>query len=244
MPRRSSSAMQPRSCECFSLCGPTSLAWFHLHLPVVTSSESPWYAYLQQVYHEDDVTLPVDMRRFEMFWANLLPTAMYMCPRVHEYDAAPILPRCNASQCSGWLNGSAPTNSTERHVRSLPGVKKFVDSRSFIFTPRGPAMSRKGLDATQLAAKASGWATNPWSQFAVAQAVDARAPHANRSWVEVVRVDRYASVFRPPPAMPGCSPWQGHCQAYVGERLVQLGHHHGCERHAPRCCNDEGVGCA
>ena len=38
------------SCECFSLCGRRNVAAFHLRLPIVTHSPSPWHAYLRRVY--------------------------------------------------------------------------------------------------------------------------------------------------------------------------------------------------
>lgn len=231
---------QPRSCECFSLCGEYNLAWFHMHLPIVSSVASPWYRYLQKVYHEDVIPLPVNMRNVELLWANLLPTAMYLCRRVHEHDPVPVLPRCHHSQCSGWLTADGLLNVSVNPER-LPGVEAFVAGHSFIFTPRGRAASRKGFSSADISATSARSAANPWSQFAVVQAGGRRQVHSNHTWIEVVRVDRYAKEFRPRYGRSKCSPWEGHCQTYVGEHMVQLGHLPECERAEPRCC-DEGTG--
>ena len=233
-------SMQPRSCECFSLCGDHHLAWFHMHLPVVRSTESPWYKYLLTVYHQTSLTLPVNMKRFELFWPNLLPTAMYLCSRAQDDPTVPVLPQCPASQCVGWLNISGWNTSTLKPQKQ-PAVRAFVRRYSFVFTPSKKA--RSSNIHTEPAANHAAKAGDPWSQFALIQVSD-RKPQANHTWVEVIRVDRYARELRPTSSAHRCYPWTQGCQIYVDNHLVQLGHVPGCARSTPPCCEEgRGYGC-
>ena len=87
-------------CSCFRLCSESDARSFHLRLPTVTAAaapSSPWSAYLQWVYRTP-VALPIDLRRFEIFYLALLPVE-WRCTT----NASRALPLCSDKVCATWL---------------------------------------------------------------------------------------------------------------------------------------------
>mmetsp|Transcript_44217 Transcript_44217/g.88357 ORF Transcript_44217/g.88357 Transcript_44217/m.88357 type:complete len:367 (-) Transcript_44217:91-1191(-) len=55
------------ACWCFDICSAATTNHFLRRLPIVTSTQSPWYKYLTAVY-KGAVLLPFDLKRLRMFW--------------------------------------------------------------------------------------------------------------------------------------------------------------------------------
>ena len=107
-------------CACFSLCHPEEARHFFNRLPVVTSEESPWYAYLLAVYHTDSVPLPFDLRNLGAFYLPLdaawfgqlhIPWAGLRC---NSTDGRTTAPQCARAECERWLNLSDARNAQVR----------------------------------------------------------------------------------------------------------------------------------
>lgn len=83
-------------CSCFSMCTDEDVSFFHMHLPIVRSTLSPWVKYLNAVYRSTSVPLPLDISSLEMFYLHLLP--------VDACDARAVQPCADhLGQCDGWL---------------------------------------------------------------------------------------------------------------------------------------------
>lgn len=96
-------------CYCFSTCHPGEAHRFLARLPVVTSPSSPWYGYLQRLYQEDVVPLPVDLSDFGAFMLPSLTSARGMpFTQLCGPTGRSIIPECDASDstCAGWLDFS------------------------------------------------------------------------------------------------------------------------------------------
>ena len=114
-------------CTCFRLCSEADARSFHLRLPVVRSRASPWHAYLQAVYSEHAVPLPVDLQSLELFYLKLLPVE-WQCERDGQLarrrgnasaaSFAAVQPSCAAATCEDWLHPEMPTAAAfEAHER-------------------------------------------------------------------------------------------------------------------------------
>lgn len=115
---RPSQLPPPFECECFGLCAEDEFVDTLARLPVVRSTDSPWYAYLTAVYGEA-VPLPVQMGSFELFYTALLPTRQCRVP------PAPPRPACAPAVCARWIhprrlpaNASAEGSRRQRARRS------------------------------------------------------------------------------------------------------------------------------
>lgn len=104
--------MNASSCStgaCFSFCTKQDAINFHRRLPVVRSSRSPWYGYLQRVYNNTlpASALPIDLSTFDYFYLEHLPVAS-------DCSVAPN-PGCETTRqsCAGWLLAS-PTRDSQR----------------------------------------------------------------------------------------------------------------------------------
>ena len=96
-----------------------------LRLPaVVHDQSSPWYSYLRAVYGSD-VRLPVNLRRIELFYPNLLPTNTHLCNGSSQ-SAQQLLPQCATEKCRGWKSNTRPTDSE---------VRRFTMVRSVLWSP-------------------------------------------------------------------------------------------------------------
>ena len=84
-------------CSCFRLCSESDARSFHLRLPKIKTVASPWTRYLNWVYG-GSVSLPVDLRRFELFYLVLLPVE-WRCSNTSHVR----LPLCSTSVCAAWL---------------------------------------------------------------------------------------------------------------------------------------------
>ena len=94
-------------CDCFDVCNHEKVHSWHLRLPVVRNRASPWYKYLQTVYH-GDVPLPQDLQTYSYFYSRFLP--FYRCHGAHNW--------CEASVCAKWLNVATPTREQlQQHMR-------------------------------------------------------------------------------------------------------------------------------
>ena len=170
----------PPTCECFSLCTARAFASFHMRLPMVTSTASPWYNYVRQVY-QTPVPLPFAVASLELFYPAMLPTSM-----CHNHGESPDvrLPSCLAGNpvCDGWLNRSEP-------VPSGPAITLYLAQRAYIASPAF-------LAAHAVRRRA------PLSQFIVLQE-DARHIAASGEWVEVARMPPH----RDPEGTSGIGCW-------------------------------------
>lgn len=163
----SSSAARGR-CHCadFAVCTAEGLASVLLRLPsTVTSRSSPWYSYLQTVYHDPLPPLPITRlrERIRLLYPALLPTQVCLqTPR----DAS--VPLCAADACAQWLPG-APADEQQ--------VADFLVGRTFIWTAAVGGESRR-----------------PFGHVVALQPPLAmrRPASAQLGWVEVLR--RKASV--------------------------------------------------
>lgn len=100
-------------CACFSLCTPEEIRHFLLRLPLVESTESPWYSYVLAIYNTNEVPLPIDMRTFGAFqlprgsqsYGQLhIPWAQSRCQSAGGRSSAP---QCARTVCERWLNLTA-----------------------------------------------------------------------------------------------------------------------------------------
>lgn len=117
------------ACRCagISLCNSAGLGAFMLRMPrVIRDAASPWYAYLQLVYSQVALPLPIDMSAFEAFYPALLPTASCTLAshlRRHATSSHQSSPTCSALYCDTWLTGAEP---------SAAAVTAFIANRSYI----------------------------------------------------------------------------------------------------------------
>ena len=132
-------------CACFRLCSEKDARSFHLRVPTVSSRKSPWYSYLQWVYKEERVPLPVNLSTFEFFYLSLLPVE-WRC----QADQS-VLPMCDEETCSQWLIPELPSaRQLEDHAKQW-GVRSYQWHRSRFprlmwnqtlrFIPRAPSES-------------------------------------------------------------------------------------------------------
>ena len=163
----SSTARGRCHCADFAVCTAESLASVLLRLPpTVTSRASPWYSYLQTVYHDSLPPLPITglRERIGLLYPALLPTQVCLqTPR-----AALALPLCAADACAQWLPGP-PADAQQ--------VADFLVGRTFIWTAAVGGESRR-----------------PFGHVVALQPPLAmrRPASAQLGWVEVLR--RKASV--------------------------------------------------
>ena len=118
------SANRSSWCRCpgVSLCTATGLAVFLMRMPsVVNDRSSPWYSYLQTVYRQTDIRLPVRLDKFEAFYPGLLPTApCTLTSHLHPHHHSNT---CAEGYCQSWLPSPAP---------STAAVTSFLLNRSYI----------------------------------------------------------------------------------------------------------------
>jgi hypothetical protein len=113
-------------CKCFDICSENDFARFVLRLPVVDTRTSPWYTYLERVYGDADIQLPVDMRRFELFYSNLaesppiFPCDEWLNKTYWTYwKERPDL--CPQEMCDAWLDTSANVSDHDVWARAATG---------------------------------------------------------------------------------------------------------------------------
>ena len=167
MPFPSSVARERCHCADFAVCTAEGLASVLLRLPsTVASRASPWYSYLQTVYHDSLPPLPITglRERINLLYPALLPTQVCLqTPR-----AALALPLCATDACAQWLPGP-PAGAQQ--------VADFLVGRTFIWTAAVGGESRR-----------------PFGHVVALQPPLAmrRPASAQLGWVEVLR--RKASV--------------------------------------------------
>ena len=59
---------QPSACYCFSSCTASEAMQLRDGAPTITNASSPWFAYLQAVYADDNVPLPFDTSKLQFFY--------------------------------------------------------------------------------------------------------------------------------------------------------------------------------
>ena len=103
-------------CFCFRLCSEIDARSFHLRLPTVSSLDSPWAAYLQWVYGDTSLPLPIDLQQFEIFYLALLPVEWRCNSSINAADNR-IAPPCSADECSSWLLPQPVANQLALHAQ-------------------------------------------------------------------------------------------------------------------------------
>ena len=131
----------------------------------MTSRSSPWYSYLQHVYKDEQIPLPVNLSSFEFFYLALLPVE-WRC----RADDQTVARQCAQEECTPWLHPAEPSKGQlARHAR-LWGVRSFQWQRSRFkrllwnqtlrFIPRNPSESlyrRPFIEVTRHSKLFSGW---------------------------------------------------------------------------------------
>ena len=113
--RSNGSAADP--CMCFRMCTDADVLDFHARLPVVHSTQSPWHAYLSEVYGGvsdggvSAVRHPINLSTFEAFYPTLPPAQTKPCAANHS-DAPP---RC--ALCAGRLKPTVKSPHSETGAR-------------------------------------------------------------------------------------------------------------------------------
>ena len=111
--------VQPR-CACFRLCSEHDVRSFHIRVPsTLRTHHSPWYTYLQKVYREEHIPLPVSLSAFEFFYLALLPVDGQCADS--SQTAEVLLPSCASDVCSAWLRNE-PASAAEIAEHSLHGT--------------------------------------------------------------------------------------------------------------------------
>ena len=221
-------------CQCFSLCGVDAAADFHARLPRRASASSPWAGYLRAVYGED-VAFPFAVAKLHFFWADLLPTAMHLCPKPHVAPEQPVLPSCPPAHCEGWLEDAADTRhrqqrrqqeeEDQQRRRQQQRESQFGAWASWIPQQRSPQPGRASFiwpplwppfreEHSPLNASPKLRRKLPHNQFLLIQPHE-RAPALNGTWMEVIRVIPPNLV--PGVAVPECDAhygWQRECQVW------------------------------
>ena len=184
------------SCYCFDLCRPDRVQAFASRArgAVVTSRQSPWFAYFSAVYN-GHAPLPLPLANISLYfeatsaWHESHPAA----PSPFRPCVGKHLPRCGASTCASWEVPllKPPQTPTEATTATYWGI-----------VPAYPA--RKGLMATQMYATVSrimgegpgrGSAAKPPFRRADLEGVRldgdswGREVLSNNTWVEVIRQD-------------------------------------------------------
>mmetsp|Transcript_26257 Transcript_26257/g.66646 ORF Transcript_26257/g.66646 Transcript_26257/m.66646 type:complete len:390 (+) Transcript_26257:181-1350(+) len=155
------------SCQCWSFCSPIEAHRFWARLPMVTSTGSAWYPYLQWIYHSD-VPLPVDLRSFGMFLFTRAPElGMPFDPRC-KYDDPPPPIGCGDAACTTWpVTPSGCPDSTCARWLNLTVQLDFDPTSASNVSKFNPPVSR------------------------VMRWKPPITPHSNFSWAEVTRVQMH-----------------------------------------------------
>ena len=140
--------VQPR-CACFRLCSEHDVRSFHIRVPsTLRTHHSPWYTYLQKVYREEHIPLPVSLSAFEFFYLALLPVDGQCADS--SQTAEVLLPSCASDVCSAWLRNE-PASAAEIAEHSLRwNVREYqwhqhrarlLPKHTLRFLPRDPSES-------------------------------------------------------------------------------------------------------
>mmetsp|Transcript_71264 Transcript_71264/g.118434 ORF Transcript_71264/g.118434 Transcript_71264/m.118434 type:complete len:391 (+) Transcript_71264:118-1290(+) len=131
-------------CECFSLCGNGAVFDFLQRLPVVQTTSSPWYGYLQRVYRST-LPLPFDLKKLELFYPALLPTSRYGSHKSGCAGKNASIPACPASECTQWLSEFIPLQKGPRSVIWMSGIDDPKETSPFatFFIVQPPRFDRR-----------------------------------------------------------------------------------------------------
>lgn len=152
-------------CECFRLCSDTDIINFTQYLPIVKSSTSPWYEYLNVVYGSYP-KLPYDIQTLEVFYPGLLPTRIDSCTGYKEFawksEKQPnshVL-QCDPNTCEKW------STRNRRAMKGRPTIIKSITTSSH---------------------RLKTILSNPMSVFLAIQKKN-RSEALSNQWIEIVRV--------------------------------------------------------
>ena len=109
-------------CACFSLCSTRDALSFYRRLPSVTSTASPWYAYLRAVYHDDEIPLPFDGLRTMTVWYR--DTAAWRARRPAPQVGLPLQSCVGRSKPHEGLYAATDRTDGLRHNRSQPACSE------------------------------------------------------------------------------------------------------------------------
>lgn len=93
---RPSSSFMEKVCSCFSLCNEGNVLDFVQRIPsVITSSSSPWFGYLSQVY-PGYVPIPFNLSAIRLFYLSPWLPFQFSC---HQKTCM-----CHVKMCKGWYS--------------------------------------------------------------------------------------------------------------------------------------------
>ena len=113
------------TCSCFSLCSEQDARSFHLRLPSVVATSSPWFTYLRHVYAERNVSLPINLQTFELFYLNLLPVNWRCHSGTDVHD-------CPVQVCRAWLSPEMPNSTAIQEHRLKWQLRPYQWHRSHL----------------------------------------------------------------------------------------------------------------